>query len=563
MAKSLFWRLFAPILVVVALVSAAISWYVPVLARQQAESAALEQAEKTVSQFKTIRAYYTQNVVAKVLGRDGLKGSFNHKDDPNAFPLPATMIHDLGEQLKSQGTSLRLYSAFPFPNRSSRRLDAFQQGAWDAINRNPDQPYVKAVSDADGTRVRVGIADRMVAEACVGCHNGRPDTPKADWKLGDVRGVLEVETPIDNQLAAGSSLAWTIIAMILVGVVIIFAALFVVYRNVIGRRLDAVAMALGEIAEGDGDLSRRLDAQGGHEVARIGAAFNAFVDKLGQTIGEVRDATNELASVSGDLASTARTTSEKVTNQDNETQQVATAVNEMEATVREIASGAANAASATVETADATKAGEQVVRDSIESTRKLGLDIGQAAEALNQLQADSDNISGVLDVIRGIAEQTNLLALNAAIEAARAGEQGRGFAVVADEVRTLAGRTQESTQEIQEMTERLGAATDQVVRAMSRSREQADSTVGLAGNVGDYLARVRDSVQVLKDKTTQIATAAEEQGQVVGEINRNLIGIGDASRGLSDAGQATSRQAASVEQLSSRVQALVAHFKLR
>ncbi|HEB95468.1 MAG TPA: methyl-accepting chemotaxis protein [Sedimenticola thiotaurini] len=562
MNRTLFWRLFFPILGVVSLVIGGIAWYVPTMVRQQAEAAALEQAEKTVSQFKTIRAYYTRNVIAKVLGKGGIGASFDHQDDPNAVPLPATMIHDLSQLLADKGTRLKLYSAYPFPNRSERRLDPFQRQAWEAVTRDPEHPYVQTVTREGRTSVRVGIADRMVAQACVGCHNSRPDTPKNDWKLGDVRGVLEVEMPIDDQLAAGAALSRFILGIVVAGALAIFVTLFLIYRRTIGRRLDQVALALNEIADGDGDLSRRLGQEGEHEVARIGAAFNRFIDRLSGTLREVMALTGELTRLAHEMSSASSEASSGLTQQQEETRQVASAVNEMEERAREIAAGAAGAAEATEATDTATREGAGVVQESIESTHRLAEDIGRAAAALGRLQADSDDIGGVLDVIGGIAEQTNLLALNAAIEAARAGEQGRGFAVVADEVRNLAGRTQESTREIQQMTERLREATEEVVAAMESSRDQAESAVGLAGSVGGQLEHIRESVETLRQMTGRIAAAADQQGRMVAEVNRNLAHINDASGAVSAAGEASSRQALEVSRMSDRLQQLIGHFRI-
>ncbi len=562
MNKTLFWRLFFPVAAIVVLVIAGIGLYVPTLVKQQAEGLALAQAEKTVSQFKTIRAYYTKNVIAKVLGKGGIGASFDHKGKADTIPLPATMIHDLSQLLQERGTRLRLYSAFPFPNRKDRQLDEFGREAWRAVNADPDKPFVRTVTRDGHTVVRVGIADKMVAPACVGCHNSRPDTPKNDWKLGDVRGVLEVEMPIDDQLAAGAEFSRVMMIIVSLGGLAMFAALFLIYRRTIGRRLEHVVMALDEIAEGDGDLSRRLEQEGEHEVARIGAAFNRFVDRLANTMREVTALTSELTRAAHALASASGVASDGVSRQQEETMQVAVAVEEMERKAQEIAAGASGVAEVTETAENATREGDEVVRKSIDSTRCLADDLGRAAEALGRLQADSDTIGGVLDVIGGIAEQTNLLALNAAIEAARAGEQGRGFAVVADEVRSLAGRTQESTREIQQMTERLRVATEEVVQAMQRSRGQAESTVELAGDVGDQLENIHRAVDELRQATARIAGAAAQQGEMVGEVNRNLGRINEAAAAVSEAGQTSNHQALQVQEMSDRLQQLIGHFRL-
>ncbi|KRT53709.1 Methyl-accepting chemotaxis protein [endosymbiont of Ridgeia piscesae] len=562
MRKSLFWGLFFPILGVFAIGLALITWYTPILVKQNAEMEALAVAKTMVNQFKSLRSYYTRNVIGKVVGKGGLNASINHHSESDSIPLPATMIHDLSALLKDQGTQIKLYSAFPFPNRKSRTLDSFQRDAWERLIKTPDTPVTRTEQRGDSTFVRVGIADLMVADICVACHNSHPDTPKNDWRKGDVRGVLEIEMPIDEQLANGARISNYLTLTLLLLATVMLGTLYLVYRATIGNKLEAVIDALQEIAAGDGDLSQRLDTEGEHETARIGQAFNLFVEKLQHTVGNISSLGDQLTGSAQQLADVSRTSSATLAQQEQETVQVANAVEQMSMATQEIARSATSAADATDDTLNTTRAGQDLMQKNMQVTQQLSQEVQQATEALYQLTADSKEIGSVLAVIRSIAEQTNLLALNAAIEAARAGDQGRGFAVVADEVRTLAGRTQESTEEIQQMTTRLQETTGATVQAMDKSRSSADATLALAGEVADHLTHITESVETINSLNTQVAAASEQQGQMVGAVNRSLTGISQLSQTSAKNACQVDAEVNTLHQLTDQLKELTNHFKL-
>lgn len=314
-------------------------------------------------------------------------------------------------------------------------------------------------------------------------------------------------------------------------------------------------------AANDNDLSLRVNVISKDEIGRTGQSFNTMLDKFQSIVEQVNGSATQMSAAAEQLAVITRETTNEINKQSTETDQVATAINEMAATVQEVAHNADVAATAASDSAQQASDGQKIVNDAINTIDVLAKEIEQAGSVINKLEEDGMQIGVILDVIKGIAEQTNLLALNAAIEAARAGEQGRGFAVVADEVRTLASRTQESTQEIQEMIESLQTGTTNAVEAMTTSREQASLGVDKISAAGDALSTIANGINSINDMNTQIASAAVEQGAVSEEINKNVVNITNIARSTSANSVQTQSASETVSQLSINLQALVAQFK--
>ena len=325
--------------------------------------------------------------------------------------------------------------------------------------------------------------------------------------------------------------------------------------------INMAAATMDDIARGGGDLTCRLSNHSKDELGGMCAAFNRFVGKIREIIGPVRESTEHLAEAADSMASITHQTRTGVQRQQREIEQVAAAMNQMVATAQDMMDSAGMAADATAQADEEARAGAKVVSLTVKQINTLADAVAHAAEVIHRLEEDSSDIGKVLDVIGGIAEQTNLLALNAAIEAARAGEQGRGFAVVADEVRNLATRTQDSTSEIQQMIEKLQAGANEAVQVMVKGREQASSSVEQAKHAGESLQTIAKAVTRIRDMNQHMADAARQQGEVAGEINRNLVTITEVA-------EQTAEGAASLEQASERLsgmshqlQSLVGHFK--
>ncbi len=317
-----------------------------------------------------------------------------------------------------------------------------------------------------------------------------------------------------------------------------------------------------DIIAGNCDLTRPLEGGNNPLGQRLAKATNKITIAFADLLREVSEATNKVSDNSEQMVNVAQQSMDGILRQRSETEQVATAMNEMTASVQEVARSAANGASIAQTTADRSKEGSKVVNETISGIGALASNVEKAADVIHELEKDSESIGSVLDVIQGIAEQTNLLALNAAIEAARAGEQGRGFAVVADEVRSLASRTQESTQEIQGIIEKLQTRSKQAVNVMTDGQKQAQSGVELAQSAGTALAEISSGIADLERVATQIAVAAEEQGTVSEEINRNVFNISDISVQNAEAANLSANTSRELASLAANVNTKISSFKV-
>lgn len=310
------------------------------------------------------------------------------------------------------------------------------------------------------------------------------------------------------------------------------------------------------------DLSRRVDLYARDEIGFAAEAFNRMLEVFQDLIRQIDVSTAQVTAAAKDMSLASERTNVAINNQRSQTEQAATAMNEMAATVQDVARSAAEAATGGEQADHEAGRGLGVVTEVMKSIRDLAGEVRRSAEVIHTLEVESENIGSVLDVIRGIAEQTNLLALNAAIEAARAGEQGRGFAVVADEVRTLASRTQSSTAEIQQMIQRLQGGAKVAVTAMNDGQNKADSAVERAEAAGQALSAITRAVAGIRDMNTQIASAAEEQSTVAEEVNRNVTAISDLSRQTAEGSHQTARASSELAQMATALQKLIGRFKV-
>ena len=565
--RSIAWRLILPIPIVL-VITLAVAWaMLPTMIGNNAREAAIESALQTVKQFKTLRAYYTKNIIKKVLANGNVKPAIDHQDTPNTVPLPATLIHDLSALLAEEDTRLNLYSGFPFPNRADRQLDPFQQEAWDFLSKNPDETFVREESVNGKKTVRVAIADKLVAEGCVSCHNSRPDTPKTDWQLNDVRGVLEVSTTIEPQLAAGAVLSRNVmIASVIAGMILMATALYGA-RTVV-TPLKSMANVMRRVADGDLDTEiparsrkdeigsmaeavevfkenaverarlegdqKRQEAENRRQVETadtekkqmMGKLVEDFESSVGQIVRGVTDAVEQLKSSATSMTATVSETSQRSTT-------VASASEEASTNVQTVASATEEMTSSVQEISRRVTHSSEIAASAVRQAEGANAKVESLVEA-------AQKIGEVVSLINDIADQTNLLALNATIEAARAGEAGKGFAVVASEVKSLASQTATATEEI---GGQIAAIQESTTDAVSSIQEIAKTI----SEISEVATTVASAVEEQDAATREIAENIQQASSGTQEVNTN---IAEVSRGVQETGSAASQVLEASEQLS-------------
>jgi methyl-accepting chemotaxis protein len=464
------------------------------------------------------------------------------KDDIN---VAIQSFHD--NQSEAQ-TSFKTYRATPLESDERAAGDDFERD-WPAYIAAMDSGFA-ALTNGD-----VGLARKIAVNSV---------TPAYSKVVSEIKIMTESNARQANettQAAASTNVqvTWVLIIGCLIAIVCAIA-LGMMVTAIITRPIYRSVEGAGRVAKGD--LTHPIAVRGTDETGQLLQSLSDMQSNLKGTVQQIANASDQLASAAEELTAVTENSTRGLVTQNDEIQQAATAVNEMTAAVEEVARNAASTSQISSQTAEDASKGQKQVQQAVTAINNVTVEITDSTQRVEALAGQIHDITKVLEVIRGIAEQTNLLALNAAIEAARAGEQGRGFAVVADEVRALAHRTQASTAEIEAMIDRVRNGADEAVQAMGKSRTLVQNTQALATEAGLALERISEGVNQINERNLVIASAAEEQAQVAREVDRNLVNIQDLSTQTAAGANQTSASSQELSRLAMSFNTLVGQFKL-
>ncbi len=507
-------------------------------------------------QVQITRAYIAKNYVGKLkkskAGNDVVVAK-DHLENPEAIPFPATATREMGEEAAKNGLfSNRLYSQNPL-NPQNTAKDAFEQDALKAIMAGADS-YTRMEDMNGAPTFRRATPDKAVSAACISCHT--------DKQVGDILGVLAVNIPMGPALTASRESMWKTAATLAAVLLSVLIAVYLTLRTAVLKPLAHMTAISKDIAHGEGDLTKRVPADGTDEFAVLGRYFNEFIAKLQAMIKKVAHVTDKVASASVELSATAEEISKGTDTLTSRASQTAAAVEEMNATVGQVAQNSGKAASLAQETVTTAKDGGTVVANTISGMQQLSEAVANSATIIAALGKSSDQIGEIVRTIEDIADQTNLLALNAAIEAARAGEQGRGFAVVADEVRKLAERTTKATKEIGDMIRQIQHDTRGAVDSMQQGTQKVSAGVELVNKTGEALTQIVRMVSESADMIRQIAVASEEQSVATQQIASDIENVAKVTKDSASGASESAKASQDLSQLAVELQNIVGGFKL-
>jgi methyl-accepting chemotaxis protein len=516
-----------------------------------------EEARMIQTHIEVTRAYIAKHYVGKLkqssMGAH-LHVARDHEQDPDAIPFPATAAQEISREMgRLEMYQARLVSDQPI-NPANAPRDSFEKKAIELIRNGAES--VSEIQTIGGVQTfRRASADVASVYACVNCHVGK--------NLGEVIGVLSLAIPM-TQVKAGmaQSLLYSGIWMIAMMVIFLGVVYWLVHVLVL-KPLWSLTAITREIAQGEGALGKRVPVTNSQdEIVGLSSHLNAFIGKMQDAFSLVNDATNRLVSATLQLSTSAEGVVRAAEGQEERVIQSVSAVEEMTMTAGEVARNSTEAARIAKETAETARSGQEVMTQTVAGMQQVSQAVVQAAKIISTLGRSSDQIGEIVRVIEDIADQTNLLALNAAIEAARAGEQGRGFAVVADEVRKLAERTTKATKEIGDMIRHIQQDTRSAVLSMDQGTNQVGQGVELANKTGEALSNIYAMINATADKIQHIAHAAEEQSAATRQIAGDLESMTQTTRQTSSGVSTSAKACRHLRVLAGDLQKLVGSFKV-
>ncbi len=502
------------------------------------------------------RAYITQNYVAKIKkskAGNEIQVLKDHSGVADAIPFPATAVREMGEDASRTGLyNVRLISQNPM-NPSNTPKDNFENEAIRAIMSGAES-YARRDEVNGVPTFRRATVDKATSTACLSCHTNN--------QVGDVLGMLSLSVPMTEAIALSNRSMWQTGGLMGAIVAIILVVMYLLLRNIVLQPMAKMSEISRDIAKGEGDLTKRVPAEGHDEIAQMGQYFNEFIEKLQHMIKKVAHVTDKVASASVELSATAEEISKGTDTLTSRASQTAAAVEEMNATVGQVAQNSGKAASLAQDTVKTAQEGGTVVSSTISGMQQLSEAVSNSATIISDLGKSSDQIGEIVRTIEDIADQTNLLALNAAIEAARAGEQGRGFAVVADEVRKLAERTTKATKEIGDMIRQIQQDTRGAVDSMQQGTQKVTAGVDLVNKTGEALSQIVRMVSESADMIRQIAVASEEQSVATQQIASDIENVAKVTKESSSGAHESAKASQDLSQLAVELQGIVGGFKL-
>ena len=558
-----------------------LDWVARGMPKEQ-ESILIDQLKDMTSQYGLVTASFADRQSAAYYNQDGFLRILNHEQDNWFYDYTKSGQDLMLSIFRESNGEVKLFVNFQqLDGRGlaglAKSLDSmvsmlanfrigdsgfvFMTDGSGKVKLHPDAARIDR--DSLSQLAGPGAGALMTKQAFAATHaeiDGQPVVlatsyiPLLDWYLVAQVPEAEIYAELDK--------ARLHIVLVSLLIAVGMGLLGVLLAGSVSRPLNELARLFRELGSGDGDLTQRLKVEGRDELSQVATGFNNFVAKIHGSIEQVASNSRQLAATANEVAAKAQLTQHNCTAQRDRTVQVATAIHEMGATVTEIAGNASLAADVAKQANEQADAGAQVVAQARHGIVGLSGEIEQVAGVIESLASQTDSIGSILDTIRSISEQTNLLALNAAIEAARAGEQGRGFAVVADEVRNLASRSAASTAEIQGMINRLQEQSARAVSAMAQGRNQSLRVVTQADEANGALDQITGHITQISDMNIQVATATEEQSSVVGEINRNVEDINQLTMETADIAHQLTESSRSLQQLSGELDKLVGNFRL-